>query len=272
MNSTSNCNYVMHFTDTTKSIKFVSSPNGMLTYLSIFFSCVFDTSNDFMKYTIKNCYFVYHILKLISFLIILLICMDYLLNYFYKDHYSYIKSSQKKSIKFDERIKISRLDEVLFQINYLIIQNKSECYVHCVRLLTHYGHELINVPIPPQNYSAFLRAVWSGPFKLVHFMLRNGANIAAQNCKGESAMYLATFRVSKKTKNNLKMFNEYKPMLNCLYSAGCDINLPNKDGITPLHIAAKEASVNHDLVVKVLEDHERKLVNHFKYDMIDKYK
>ena len=36
--------------------------------------------------------------------------------------------------------------------------------------------------------------------------------------------------------------DENEKILSCLIDAGCDVNMENKDGATPLHIAAKHSS------------------------------
>ncbi|PNF20907.1 hypothetical protein B7P43_G11181 [Cryptotermes secundus] len=67
---------------------------------------------------------------------------------------------------------------------------------------------------------------------------RRGADVTMRTKKGDTPMFLAIYRVTKKP-------HAFDPeCIDILYNAGCNINIPKSHGYTPLHLAAKAGNVD----------------------------
>ncbi|XP_023719976.1 poly [ADP-ribose] polymerase tankyrase-1 isoform X1 [Cryptotermes secundus] len=126
------------------------------------------------------------------------------------------------------------IDEIHFAASRLCQKFYEE---NCIALLNKYP-EAVNCPKPPSMYTPFLRACWCGNPRPIEYMLRNGADVTMRTKKGDTPMFLAIYRVTKKP-------HAFDPeCIDILYNAGCNINIPKSHGYTPLHLAAKAGNVD----------------------------
>ncbi|XP_023719979.1 uncharacterized protein LOC111871245 isoform X2 [Cryptotermes secundus] len=86
------------------------------------------------------------------------------------------------------------IDEIHFAASRLCQKFYEE---NCIALLNKYP-EAVNCPKPPSMYTPFLRACWCGNPRPIEYMLRNGADVTMRTKKGDTPMFLAIYRVTKK--------------------------------------------------------------------------
>ncbi|XP_033610065.1 poly [ADP-ribose] polymerase tankyrase isoform X3 [Cryptotermes secundus] len=100
------------------------------------------------------------------------------------------------------------------------------------------GDSLGYANIIDEIHFAASRACWCGNPRPIEYMLRNGADVTMRTKKGDTPMFLAIYRVTKKP-------HAFDPeCIDILYNAGCNINIPKSHGYTPLHLAAKAGNVD----------------------------
>jgi uncharacterized protein len=111
---------------------------------------------------------------------------------------------------------------------------------------------------------ALYRAVYRGHKELVEFLLTNGANPNYKDQYGNenSLLMLAVIKAAREEKG--PFYDAYKRIFELLIKKGANnINHPNKEGDTPLHIAIKAKSVE---MVKILIENKADSSIHNKHN------
>jgi len=87
-------------------------------------------------------------------------------------------------------------------------------------------------------------AILGGDVGLINHLIKAGSDILAQNAFGDSCMYLAVWTFTSrgfsghKTVDREKHDSDQFYILKMLLENGADVNLPNREGHTPLHLAS----------------------------------
>lgn len=81
-----------------------------------------------------------------------------------------------------------------------------------------------------------LKAVISGDYDLINFLLNNGANINVQNELGNTAFHIALAAVGTLVNNKVsEILRNYEAIICLLLSYKIDLNIQNNEGLAPLH-------------------------------------
>ena len=94
-------------------------------------------------------------------------------------------------------------------------------------------------------------AATKGNLDVVHSLLKSGAEVDAQNDKGETALHKALFPAQYPHQSQIHNDGNDQ-VANALVSAGADVNAKANDGDRPIHLAARNLNSKN---VKMLADH-----------------